>query len=178
VLLRAWQGGDRAALDELMPAVYAELRRLAAAHMRRERSEHTLSPTALVSEAFVRMGGDSLPAISTRNHFFALAARQMRQILVDHARKRSADKRGGGERMVELDEALASAARPADFLALDDALTSLGAVDERAAHAVELRYFGGLGHEEIAEILGVASKTVQRDLRAAVAWLRRHLSAS
>jgi RNA polymerase sigma factor (TIGR02999 family) len=175
VLLRAWQKGDRAALDQLMPLVYDELHQRAGAFMRRERSGHTLSPTALVSEAFLRLAAGEEVAWNDRVHFFAIAARHMRLILVDHARRRSAGKRGEGARPVTLDAELIGGGRPADLVALDDALTALAAFDERKAKAVELSYFGGMEHKEIAAALGVGESTVMRDLRFAIAWLQRHL---
>jgi RNA polymerase sigma factor (TIGR02999 family) len=174
-LLRAWHGGDETALAELVPAVYDELRRMAAAHMRRERPGHTLSPTALVSEAFLRLTGSEHPAWEDKVHFFAIAARYMRQILVDHSRRRAAGKRGGGARPVTFDEALVAGDRPEDLVALDEALEALAAVDERRAKVVELFYFGGMEHKEIAHALGMHPSTVARDLRFAEAWLHRHL---
>ena len=176
VLLKAWAEGDATALDRLTPAVYDELRRLAGAYMRKERPGHTLSPTELVSEAFLRLAGDEHPEYADRVHFFAMAARQMRRILVDHARKRSADKRGGLDRPVTLDEAMMAEGRPDALLALDDALVALAAVDERKARVVELHYFGGMGHKEIASALSVHENTVARDLRLAQAWLNRHMT--
>jgi RNA polymerase sigma factor (TIGR02999 family) len=175
VLLRAWQEGDRAALDELVPRVYDELHRLAASYVRRERPEHTLGSTALLSEAFVRLLGGEPTTWSDRVHFFAVAARHMRQILVDHARRRSAAKRGGPERPVTLDESRVAADRPDELVALHDALTALEKVDERKARVVELYYFGGMEQQEIAAALGVHVNTVARDLRFAQAWLHRQM---
>ena len=178
VLLRAWTEGDKDALERLTPLVYDELRRLAGAYMRRERAGHTLTPTELVSEAFVRLaGGGDQPAFQDRVQFFALAARQMRHILVDHARRRSADKRGGKERPVTLDEETISLERPDELVALDEALDALAAMDERKARVVELHYFGGMGQKEIAAALSVHENTVARDLRLAEAWLHRHLTS-
>jgi RNA polymerase sigma-70 factor, ECF subfamily len=174
VLLRAWQAGDRAALDQLMPIVYAQLHRLAASRMQGERAGHTLSPTALVSEAFLRLA-EARPNWSDRVHFFAVAARTMRRILVDHARGRSAAKRGGRERASSFDEALVVCERPEELIALDDALTALAAVDERKARVIELRYFAGMDQKEIAAVVGVHVNTVARDLRLGEAWIHRHL---
>jgi RNA polymerase sigma-70 factor (ECF subfamily) len=175
ILLRAWSQGDRAALDRLTPLVYDELHRLAAIYMRRERPGHTFSPTALVSEAFLRLAGDEQLPVGDRVQFFALAASHMRRILVDHARRRSAGKRGGKDRPVTFDEALVPDERPDQLVALDEALAALAAFDERRARMVELRYFGGMSLQEIAELLGVHENTVARDLRLAEAWLRRHI---
>jgi len=174
-LLRDWRDGDPAAADELLPLIYAELHRLAARHLRGERPGHTLRPTDLVSEAYLRLSGGAQPEWNDRVHFFAIAARTMRQILVDHARRRRADKRGGGERPITLDEAVADAGRPGDLLALDEALVELARFDERKARVIELHYFGGLTQDEVAEVLGVHVNTVARDLRLAEAWIHRHL---
>jgi RNA polymerase sigma factor (TIGR02999 family) len=174
-LLRAWQDGDRAALDELMPRVYDELHRLAASYLRRERPDPMLGPTALVSEAFLRLVGGATPSWNDRVHFFAVAARHLRQILVDHARKRTAAKRGGHERPITLDENRVAGDRPDELIALHDALTAFAKVDEQKARMVEMRYFGGMEQREIAEALGVHPKTVERDLRFAQAWLNREL---
>lgn len=176
VLLRAWADGDRAAFDRLTPMIYGELRRLAGASMRRERPSHTLSPTELVAEAFLRLVGGEHPAYEDRVQFFAVAARQMRRILVDHARRRTADKRGGGARPVTFDEELAVSDQPDDLCALDEALDALAALDERKARVVELHYFGGMGQKEIADALSVHENTVARDLRFAQAWLRRNMT--
>ena len=174
VLLRAWQAGDASALDRLMPIVYAELHRLARARMHGERAGHTWSPTELVSEAFVRLAGAATP-FSDRAHFFAVAARIMRRLLVDHARASAADKRGGGVRPVALDEAQLGGARPELLVALDDALAALAEVDPRKAEVVELRYFAGMGQAEIAAALAIHVNTVARDLRMAEAWIHRVL---
>jgi RNA polymerase sigma factor (TIGR02999 family) len=173
-LLRDWRGGDTRAMDELMPIVYAELHRVAAAYMRNERADHTFRPTDLVGEAYVRLAqGES--DFNDRIHFFAAAAKTMRQILVDHARRRARDKRGGGERPIELDEGRVASGRPADLVALDDALSALAGVDERKARIVELHYFAGLTQEEIGLALEVHVNTVARDLRLAVAWIQTQL---
>jgi RNA polymerase sigma factor (TIGR02999 family) len=172
--LRAWQDGDASAFDRLIEVVHAELHRLARARMRAERSEHTFSATDLVSEAFLRLAGANVDW-HDRAHFFAVAARTMRQILVDHARAKSAQKRGGRARAVTLDEQLVASERPEELLALDDALTALAAVDERKAKAIELRYFAGMEHKEIAAVMNVHVNTVARDLRLGEAWIHRHL---
>jgi RNA polymerase sigma factor (TIGR02999 family) len=175
LLLRAWAQGDRDAFDRLTPVVYSELRRLAGSYMRRERPDHTLSPTALVSEAFLRLVGGEHPAYEDRVQFFAVAAHHMRRILVDHARRRTAQKRGGRERPESIDEGMISGDRPGELVALDDALTALTAMDERKARAVELHYFGGMSQKEVAAALSVHENTVARDLRLARAWLHRHM---
>jgi RNA polymerase sigma factor (TIGR02999 family) len=155
--------------------VYSELRRLAGAYMRHERPDHTLSPTALVSEAFLRLVGGEHPAYEDRVQFFAVAAHHMRRILVDHARRRTAQKRGGHDRPELLDEGLIANDRPEELVALDDALVALTAMDERKARAVELHYFGGMSQKEVAAALSVHENTVARDLRLARAWLHRHM---
>lgn len=175
-LLRDWRSGDRSALDRLIPLVYDELHRLAGGFMRGQRPGHTLRPTALVAEAYEKLAG-AAPDLADRVHFFAVAARVMRQILVDHARERAADKRGGGARPATLDEAIAAADRPNELLDLDRALDELATFDERRARAVELHYFGGLTHPEVAEVMGVHVNTVARDLRLAEAWLHSKLHA-
>lgn len=174
-LLRDWHGGNREAADQLMPLIYDQLHALAARHLRGERAEHTFRPTDLVSEAYLRLSAGVQPEWNDRVHFFAIAARTMRQILVDHARKRSAGKRGAGERPVTFDEERIDAGKPDELLALDEALEELARFDARKARAIELRYFGGLGQDEIAEVLEVHVNTVARDLRLAEAWLHRAL---
>jgi RNA polymerase sigma factor (TIGR02999 family) len=175
-LLRDWRGGDERALDRLVPRVYDELRAVAARHLAAERPDHTLQPTALVHEAYARLVGTDIPW-EDRAHFFAVASGTMRRILVDHARARRAQKRGGAPLGVTLNEGLLAADDAGDdLLALDDALERLAAFDPRKGRAVELRYFGGLHAEEVGRVLGVGVATVQRDLRAARAWLRRELS--
>jgi RNA polymerase sigma factor (TIGR02999 family) len=175
-LLRAWQQGDRAAFDEVVPIIYDELRRLAAFHLRGERPEHTFGPTDLISEAYLRLAEGAQLDFNDRAHFFAIASKYMRQILVDHARKRCAEKRGGGERPLEFDETRVATDRPWELVALDEALEKLAKFDERKARVTELHYFGGLTHEEIAAVCKVHVNTVARDLRLAEAWLRRHAS--
>ncbi|MFO0744844.1 MAG: ECF-type sigma factor [Myxococcota bacterium] len=170
-LLRDWRAGDEAARDELMPLVYEELHQLAARQLRHERPGATWRPTDLVSEAFLRLAGNAQPEWNDRLHFFAFSARIMRQLLVDRARRRLADKRGGRARHVTIDEAIASPDRPDDLVALDEALAELGQLDERKAAAIELHYFGGLGQADIARLWSVHVNTVARDLRLATAWL-------
>jgi RNA polymerase sigma factor (TIGR02999 family) len=176
-LLRAWQRGDRAAFDEIVPLIYDELRRLAAFHMRGERPEHTFGPTDLISEAYLRLAGGAQLEFKDRAHFFAIASRSMRQILVDHARKRCADKRGAGERPAEFDETRVAIDRPWELVALDGALEELTKFDERKARVTELHYFGGLTQDEIAAVCDIHVNTVARDLRLAEAWLRSRLRA-
>lgn len=176
-LLLDWGNGDRAALDKLVPVVYQELRRLAAHYMRRERPGHTLQTSALVNEAYMRLIDYSQMRWQSRAHFFAVAAQAMRRILVEHARKRHFAKRGGGAVQVSFDEAaIVSQEQASDLVALDDALTSLEAMDQRKARIVELRYIGGLNIEETAEVLAISPATVQREWRAAKAWLYRAIN--
>ena len=173
-LLVQWMKGNRAALDELTPLVYEELHQRARNYLRHERPDHTLQPTALIHEVYLRMVGESLPQWQNRAHFFAIASRAMRQILVDHARRRGAGKRGDGAAHLSLDEALVLAqSENSDLLALDDALSKLAAFDERKCRIVEMRYFGGCTVDETAEALGVSTITVIRETRVAEAWLRR-----
>ncbi|MBI3424993.1 MAG: sigma-70 family RNA polymerase sigma factor [Acidobacteria bacterium] len=176
-LLLAWSDGDQEALAKLTPLVQQELRRLAERYMRREREGHTLQTTALVNEAYVRLIDAQQVRWQNRAHFFAVSAQVMRHILVDFARARGYHKRGGALPHVALDEALdVTADRGAELVALDDALTTLAALDPRQCHVVELRYFGGLSYEEIAEVLKVSVGTVRRDWSLARAWLFRELS--
>jgi RNA polymerase sigma-70 factor, ECF subfamily len=176
-LLIAWSDGSREALDELFPLVYDELRRIARRYMRRERQGHTLQTTALVNDAYLRLIDQTQVQWQNRAHFFAIAAQMMRRILVDHARAQVVEKRGGGAERVELDDAFISAdAKSAELVALDDALKSLAKIDPRRAEVVELRYFGGLSNEEIAEVLKVHENTVTRDWNMARAWLYKELS--
>ena len=176
-LLLAWGGGDREALDRLMPLVYQELRRLARRQMRRERAGDTLQTTALVNEAYLRLVDYARVQARDRSHFLAIAAQAMRRILVERARSRSADKHGSGAQKVSLDEvADVSDERAAELVALDDALQAFAAIDPRKARLVELRYFGGLTIEETAEVLGVSTPTVERDWRTAKIWLHREIS--
>jgi RNA polymerase sigma-70 factor, ECF subfamily len=174
-LLLAWGQGDEAALGRLMPLVHGELRRLARRHMAHERPGHTLQTTALVNEAYLKLIDVSQVRWQNRAHFFAMSSRLMRRILVDFARSRNYQKRGGGAQKVSLDEGLLSTERGADLLALDDALTELAAVDARKSQVVEMRFFGGLSVEETAESLHVSVDTVMRDWKLAKAWLLREL---
>jgi RNA polymerase sigma-70 factor (ECF subfamily) len=174
--LRSWRAGDETALDGLVPLIYEELHRLATRYMRGERDGHTFRPTDLVSEAYLRLSSAEPNDWNDRVHFFAIAARTMRQILVDHARKRDAVKRNRGARAVTLDEVEISMARSDELIALDDALLALSQFDERKARVVELRYFAGLTQAEIATVLGVHANTVSRDLRIAEAWLHRAIT--
>jgi RNA polymerase sigma factor (TIGR02999 family) len=175
LLLAEWAKGNRKALDELTPLVYRELRQLAASYLRKERLGHTLQPTALVHEAYVRLVNQSSPNWQNRSHFYGVAARLMRQILVDHAR-RNAGKRAGIQ--VPLDHAVSfQPGRSRDLIALDAGLTALEKVDPRKCKAVELHYFGGLSTEEIAQALEVSAMTVRRDLRMAEAWLHQEMQA-
>ena len=178
-LLRAWSNGDEAALGRLLPLVEAELRRLARVYMARERRGHTLQTTALVNEAFVRLVDARHLRWQDRAHFLGIAARLMRRVLVDHARARSYQKRGGGRHKVELDEAMIiSPAFDFTLLDLDRALQALAAVDERKSRVIEMRYFGGMTVEETAEALRVSSDTVKRDWRLAKLWLLREIDGS
>jgi len=176
-LLLDWQNGDRAALEKLTPLVYDELRRLAGNYLRRERSDHSLQATALVHEAYLRLVGQQEVSWQNRAHFFGIAARLMRQILVDHARAHTAGKRGGGETLLHLDEAVEiSADHNADLVALDDALETLGKIDFRKCRVIELRFFGGLTEQETGEVLGISVATVRRESRMAEAWLFREIN--
>jgi RNA polymerase sigma factor (TIGR02999 family) len=176
-LLAGWGGGDASALDELIPLVYDELKRLAHYFMRKERPGHTLQTTALVDEAYLRLADQTHGQWKNRSQFFHIAAQFMRRILVDHARGQMRAKRGGGAIKVSLDEvAVLSPQRGADLIALDAALERLAGIDPRKAEVVELRYFGGLSVEEAADILGVSPITVKRDWLVAKAWLRREIS--
>ena len=175
-LLQAWSAGNRDALDELMPVVYAELHRLASARLRGERTDHTLQATALVNEAYMRLVDQTRVRWQNRAHFFGTAAGLMRRILIDHARERRAAKRGGGATRVELDEALGVAeARDIDVLALDTALQRLERLDTRQCRLVVLRFFGGLTIDEVAEVSELSPATVKREWATAKLWLRREL---
>lgn len=174
-LLGEWRSGDRQALDKLTPIVYEELRRLAHYYMRGERKDHTLQATGLVHEAFSRLAGAEV-AWQDRAHFFAVAARLMRRILIDHAKARRSEKRGGNVRHTSFDDGKRAAAEEAaDLLDIDDALERLSAVDARKSDALVLHYFGGLTHDEIAQALDISPATVDRDLRLAKAWMRHEL---
>jgi len=175
-LLIDWTDGNKAALDRLMPIVYDELRQLAKRYLARERPEHTLQPTALVHEAYVKLIDQQSVRWQNRAHFFGIAAQLMRRILVDHARRRDAAKRGDGVRNLALEDfALETPAPALDILALDQLLVTLTALDPQQGRIVELRFFGGLTVEESAEVLGISSTTVKRDWRSAKAWLYREL---
>jgi RNA polymerase sigma-70 factor, ECF subfamily len=176
-LLVAWREGDREALDKLAPLVYHELRRLARRHMANERAGHTLQATALVNEAYLRLVEVTRVQWQDRAHFFAMAARQMRRILVDSARERRYQKRGGGAQKVTLDEQLLVGGPGPNLVALDDALQALEKIDQRKSKVVEMRFFGGLSLEDTAAALGVSPDTVTRDWKLAKAWLMRELSS-
>jgi RNA polymerase sigma-70 factor (ECF subfamily) len=178
-LLQGWRSGDRKAFDALLPVVYKELHRLAHLQLRRERPDHTLQSAALVNEAYLRLVGLNAPQWEGRSHFFAIAAQQMRQILVDYARRHRAAKRGGAAETLSLDDTgvLEPGKRQdVDVVALDDALKALARIDARKAQVVELRFFGGLNSEETAEVLKVSPVTVARDWSTARAWLHREMS--
>jgi RNA polymerase sigma factor (TIGR02999 family) len=176
-LLVAWSQGDRAALNELTPHVYRELHSLAKSYLRRGRPNQTLQPTALINEACLRLLGQSEPIEwENRAHFFGIAARLMRMVLVDYSRSKNAEKRGGSADPITLDDAFAqSAGHAPDVLEVNEALDHLARVDERKASVIELRYFGGMDREEIAIALQLTVATVKRDLRLGEAWLRRYL---
>jgi RNA polymerase sigma factor (TIGR02999 family) len=177
-LLLKWSGGDKGVLDELIPLVYPELRRLARGYMRREARDHTLQTSALINEAYLRLVNQNGVAWQDRAHFFAVAAQVMRRILIDHARSHAYAKRGAGALHVALDDvAILTDRRAAEFVALDDALNSLAVVDERKRKIVELRFFGGLTVEEVAEVLKISPITVKREWRAAKAWLHLEIEA-
>jgi RNA polymerase sigma factor (TIGR02999 family) len=177
LLLQEFADGDKEALDRLMPLVYAELRRLANNFLSRESTGHTLQPTALVHEAYARMVGQQQPSFTSRAHFLSIAARVMRQILIDYARKRKADKRGAGLPKMSLEEVCGAAIeRPAVMIALADALEALEQKDARKAQLIEMRYFGGLTLEESAEVTGLSIESVRYELRLAQAWLHRELT--
>lgn len=176
IILRDFAAGDKGALDRLMPLVYTELRRLADSHLRRERPDHTLQPTALVHEAYIRLIGQDQPDYRSRAHFLGVAAHVMRQILVDHARSRAAGKRGGGQPPRSLDESIdAAIERPVAMVAVDDALEALERNDPQKAKLVEMRFFGGLTAEESANVLQLPVEKVRAELRVAQAWLQREL---
>ena len=175
-LLDAWSSGDPAALNELMPLVYDELHLIARRQFHREREDHTLQPTAVVNEAYLRFKGQRKVQWRSRAEFFAVAAKQIRRVLVDHARRRQRQKRGGGAPKVPFDQVLGLAeTRAPSYVALDDALRGLAELAPRQSDIVELRIFGGLTLEEIAEMLSIGRTTVHRDWNAALLWLRREL---
>jgi RNA polymerase sigma-70 factor (ECF subfamily) len=175
-LLMRWSGGDRSALDELMPLVLEELKRLASRYMHSERTGHTLQTTALVNEAFLKLADEKRVSWQGRAHFFAIASQVMRHVLVDHARTRRRAKRGGGAERIPLEQALAfSDSQSADLLALDEALTKLATIDPRKSAVIEMRFFSGMSVEETAAVLGVSTNTVIRDWGLARSWLYREL---
>ncbi len=177
-LLLRWSQGDQVALSLLVPIVYQELHRLAQGYLRRERSDHTLQPTALINEAYLRLVKHDFPEWQSRRHFYGVAAQVMRQVLVEHARAHAADKRGGGEQKCSLDDALTfSEEKASGLVALDDALGALAQLDERKVRIIELRYFGGLSLEEMAETLGLSITTIGLEMRLARAWLRRAMES-
>jgi len=176
-LLHLWRQGDRTALDKLVPLVYSNLRGMAAAHLRRETGSQTIDPTALVHEAYLRLVGDTDPEFHNRSHFLGVASRVMRQILVDRARARNADKRQGGVRVPLDEQVVFTGERAAMVVALDDALVDLEKQDPEKSHLLELKYFGGMTAEESAELLGVPLHKVNRQIRLAQAWLRREFEA-
>jgi len=178
-LLIAWNGGDQAALSELMPLVFTELRVLAGIYLKRERPGHTLQPTALVNEVYLRLVDREQVTWENRAHFFGLAARMMRRLLVNHAEARRAEKRGGGAAKVSLDEAVLPGCAPeVDVLGLDAALQELERLDPRQGQVVEMRYFSGLSIAETAEALQISPATVKRDWETAKLWLRRRMAES
>jgi RNA polymerase sigma-70 factor (ECF subfamily) len=178
LLLLSWSGGDKAALDQLMPIVYRELRRVAAGHLRWERPGHTLQTTALVHEVYLRLVDQSLVESHNRAQSFGIAANLMRQILVNHAERRRAAKRGGGNRVTLPESFAIPGQQPLDLLMLDQALNRLAIMDPRQARIVELRFFGGLTEQEIAEVVGVSTTTVEREWRTARSVLYKELSQS
>ncbi len=177
-LLVAWGRGDQAARDKLLPLVYRELRRRAAGYLSRERSDHTLQPTALVHEVYLRLVDQSRAQWKNRSQFFGMAANMMRRILVDHAREHKAQKRGSGLKVALEGVDVAAAQRDVDLVALDDALTELAALDERQARIVELRYFGGLSIEEAAHTLALSPATIKREWTLARAFLHARLQGA
>ena len=177
-LLVNWSKGDRSALDQLTPILYEELRRLASSHLRRGRKQETIQPTTLVHEVYLKMAGQEALEFQNRAQFFGLAAQVMRSILVDHARSRSAAKRGGGGIPLTLQDDLAAAPnQPADILALHEALEALAQQDDRKAQIIEMRYFAGMTSQEIAEATGTSIATVGREIRVAHAWLLRRMQS-
>jgi RNA polymerase sigma factor (TIGR02999 family) len=176
VLVHEYANGDKAALDRLLPLVYAELRRIAQKHLRDERRGHTLQPTALVHEMYARLAEQEPPDIGDRIHFLGVAAHVMRQILIDHARTKYAQKRGGRQEKLSLDEAQSTCMeRPAIMVRIDDALNQLARIDTRKAQLIEMRFFGGLTAEESAVVLELPVNVIRRELRVAQAWLQREL---
>jgi RNA polymerase sigma factor (TIGR02999 family) len=178
-ILEEWRAGNDSASERLFPLVYDQLRRQARKHLNRERADHTLQPTALVHEAYLKLVDQTAPTIENRAHFFAFASRVMRQILVDHAREHKAEKRGGAAQRLSLaDIDLLPHQGAADMLELDQAMRKLEAIDQRKCRVVDMRFFGGLKESEIAEVLGVTEKTVRRDWQFAKLWLYREMSGA
>jgi RNA polymerase sigma factor (TIGR02999 family) len=177
-MLREWSDGDQAVLENLMPLVYDELRRLASRSLRKERPGHTLQTTALIHEAYLKLVNQRDAKWQNRSHFFAIASQAMRRILVDYARERHREKRGGSAENLPIEEAafVASQEKSVDLVALDEALTRLAKFDERQAKVVELRYFSGLDIDETAEVLGISNATVRRDWNIAKAWLKQEIT--
>jgi RNA polymerase sigma-70 factor, ECF subfamily len=175
-LLGEWAKGNQQALEQLTPLVYGELRQIAAAYLRKERQGHTLEPTAVVHEAYLRLARQGNPKLEDRKHFFGVAAHLMRQVLVEHARRRGAAKRAGLRMSLE-DAVSFKRERGRDLIALDDCLTALEKLDPRKCKAIELRYFGGLSMDEIAQIMDMSAVTVRRDLRMAEAWLHHEMQS-
>lgn len=173
-LLKSWRSGDEAALEELTPLIYNDLRRIAARHLRSERPEHTLQATALVNEAFAQIAEADVP-FQDRAHFLAVAARMMRRILTDYGRARRSQKRGSGVPPLSLDEDRVANMPATDIVDLDEGLQALAKFDERKSDALVLHYFGGMTYDEIAEAMGISAATVDRDLRLAKAWLANEL---
>ena len=177
VLVHEYASGDKTALDRLLPLVYTELRRIAQKHLRGEQPSHTLQPTALVHEMYARLASEAPPEVRDRIHFLSVASHVMRQVLIDHARMKYAEKRGGRQEKLSLDEAQnVCLERPAIMIRIDDALNQLGRQDPRKARLVEMRFFGGLTAEESAAMLNLPVKVVRRELRVALAWLQRELA--
>jgi RNA polymerase sigma factor (TIGR02999 family) len=177
VLVHEYANGDKAALDRLLPLVYAELRRIAQKHLRDERPGHTLQPTALVHEMYARLAGQAPPDVRDRVHFLSVASHVMRQILIDHARTKYAQKRGGRQEKLSLDEAQhACIEKPAIMIRIDDALNQLARQDPRKVQLIEMRFFGGLTAEESAAVLNLPVDAVRRELRVAQAWVQRELN--
>ena len=178
-ILRAWSGGDREAVDDLMPLVYDELHKVAAQYLRKQRSDHTLQPTALVNEAYLKLIDISSVSWQDRAHFFAVASQTMRHVLVDHARGRNREKRGGGAQKVSLDEAVSFREQSGSGRSSrsDESMRELAAIDEKQSKIVELRFFGGLTVEETAVVLRISPATVKREWRIAKAWLHNRMSA-
>ncbi len=177
-MLREWHGGNQAVFDELLPLIYGELHKQAARYLRRERNDHTLQPTALINEAYLKLIDQREVNWANRAHFFGIAAQAMRRILVDHARTKHRDKRGGDNEELPLEEALTVAVdeKDIDLIALDEVLTRLEKKDKQQARIVELRYFSGLSLEETAEVLNISRTTITRDWAMAKAWLHRELT--